>query len=160
MSASSQEAEYETWRKYFKPQKMHKTIANFEKKLGMEWSEDWHKRIYGDLSSYAHNDFLSLLVTSYFVPEDDNKEMKINICGCFADRVDNTLDQLNGILFFIGMNFLKIVSSHHSDVTKETICIDKKGETNNKDFWNKATFLELLNRKCFLKMFWESHASE
>lgn len=160
LSASSQDAEYEVWRKYFKPQKMHKTIANFEKKLGMEWSEDWHKRVYGDLSSYAHNDFLSLLVTSYFIPEDEDEEMKINICGCFADRVDNTLDQLNGILFFIGMNFLKIVSSNHSDVKKEMICIDEKDESRNKDFWNKATFLELLNRKCFLKMFWESHASE
>ncbi len=160
LSASSQEAEYEMWRKYFKPKKMHKTIADFEKKLGKEWSNDWHTRLYGDLSSYAHNDFLSLLVTSYFIPEDEDEEMKINICGCFADRVDNTLDQLNGILFFVGMNFLKIISSEYSDVTKEMICIDIKDESNNKDFWNKATFLEFLNRKCFLKMFWESHASE
>ena len=160
LSASSQEAEYEIWRKYFKPQKMHKTIADFEKKLGKEWSEDWHKRLYEDLSSYAHNDFLSLLVTSYFVPEDEDKEMQINICGCFADRVDNTLDQMNGILFFVGMNFLKIISSKSSDVTIETICIDGKDESSNKDFWNKATFLELLNRKCFLEMFWESHQKE
>lgn len=126
LSATSQEKEYETWRKYFKPEKMHKTIANFEKKLGTEWSEDWHRRVYGDLSSYAHNDFLSLLVTSYFVPEDEDEEMKINICGSFADRVDDTLNQLNGMLFFFGMNFLKIISSKYSDVTKEMICVDEK----------------------------------
>lgn len=160
LSATSQGAEYDTWCKYFKPQKMHKTIANFEKKLGEEWSDDWHKRVYGDLSSYAHNDFLSLLITSYFISEDEDEEMKINICGNFADRVDDTLDQLNGMLFFFGMNFLKIISSKYSDVTKEMICVDEKNETTNKAFWNRATFLELLNRKCYLRLFWAENGKE
>lgn len=159
-SASGEKNEYKIWKKYFTPYKMHKTIEDFEKSLGEAWSEDWHNRIYSDLSSYAHNDFLSFLVGAYFVPEDEEEEFKINICGCFADNVDNTLEQLNTILFFVGMNFLKIISSTNIDITKEMICLDEKENSDNRDFWNVASFLELLNRKVYLKLFWKSQENK
>lgn len=160
LEAARNGSEYQTWRKYFTPKLMHETISNFETKLGDSWSKQWHNRMYSNLSSYVHNDFLSFLTASYYISENEEENMELNVCGGFADRVDITLDQMNGMLFFFGMNFLKIIASDYSDVTKEMICTGENNGSNNQKFWNKAAFLELLNRKCFLEMFWESHLEE
>ena len=85
-------------------------------------------------------------------PTSDNEELKINYAGNFADRVDNLLEEMNAILFYTGMNFLKMLVDDDLDIKKEHLCTNDPSDSNNKDFWNQASFLELWNRECYIKL--------
>lgn len=158
--AAQQDNEYETWRKYFKPSKLKKTLQDYEKHLGESISEDWHCRTYGHLSSYAHNDFLSFFVGAYVISENEEDDMVLNVCGNYADRVDDLLDDMNAILFYTGMCFLKMIGDPVLDVRKEHICANDGIGEDNQEFWNQATFLELLNRECYFKSIVKSQLPE
>lgn len=151
------ENDKQIWYKYFKPSKLQETLQEYERYLGESWSDEWHRRVYGHLSSYAHNDFLSFFLSAYATPKNEDEEMVLNVCGNFADRVEDLLDDMNAILFFTGMNLLKMLVDPNIDVTKEQICHDNSQDADNHEFWNVASFLELLNRKCYLKRFWDKH---
>ena len=150
--SASKENEYEIWRKYFSAKKLKATMLKYEKKIGGDFSEDWHERTYKHLSAYVHNDFVNFYFGSMSNPTSEDEELKINYAGNFADRVDNLLEEMNAILFYTGMNFLKMLVDADLDIKKEHLCADNTPNSNAKDFWNQASFLELWNRECYIKL--------
>lgn len=150
--SASKENEYEIWKKHFTAKKMKATMLAYEKKLGGEFSDDWHKRTYKYLSSYVHNDFINFYFGSMSNPNGEDDELKINYAGNFADNVDDLLDNMNAILFYTGMNFLKMFGDADLDMKKEQLCADDLPNSNTQEFWNQASFLELWNRECYLKL--------
>ena len=150
--SASKDNEYEVWKRHFSARKLKSTMLAYEKKLGGDFSKDWHERTYKHLSAYVHNDFVNFYFGSMSNPTSDNEELKINYAGNFADRVDNLLEEMNAILFYTGMNFLKMLVDDDLDVKKEHLCTNDPSDSNNKDFWNQASFLELWNRECYIKL--------
>lgn len=150
----SKENKYETWRKYFSAKKLKATMLEYEKKLGGDFSEDWHERTYKHLSAYVHNDFINCFFSSMSNPTGEDEELKINYAGNFADRVEELLNEMNAILFYTGMNFLKMLIDDDLDIRKEHLCANDSSNSNAKDFWDQASFLELWNRECYLKLFY------
>lgn len=151
--SAKEENERDIWYKYFKPSKLQKTLIEFGKSIGGFALGEWHRREYGQLSSYVHNHFLSFFLYSYAFPGEE-EAMKPNFCGHFVTRTEFLLNDMNGILFYTGLVFLKGLGYYKGEITKEILCGEKKSmeSPTNHDFWDCATFMELLNRKCAAKI--------
>ena len=146
MDSGKNEDGEETWYRFFRPKKMQATLKAYAEKKGALDITDWHTRLYSHLSTYVHNNYISLLTYSVSFDPKNEEILYPNICGSFASRVETTLMGLIEILVYTGL-FLKLIADPDIDITKELLC-DQNSE--NKEYWNTAAFLSLFNFKCFL----------
>lgn len=148
MDSGKNEDGEETWYRYFRPKKLQATLKAYAEKIGASDLTDWHARLYSHLSTYVHNNYISLLTYSVSFDPKNEDILYPNICGAFASRVETTLLGMIEILLYTGL-FLKLIGDPEIDISKEHLC-DQNSE--NKEYWNAAAFLNMFNFKCFLQV--------
>lgn len=98
LEAARNSDEKTIWHKYFRFERMEKIIWKYISSIGNEnevlFLKNIGSEIYHWLSSFVHNDFISIFLYSYSETKDDNEEMTINLQGHHATRVSKILGKL------------------------------------------------------------------
>lgn len=134
------------WYKYFRFEKMEKTIWKYISSIGDENEIDFIKgkgsEIYHWLSSFVHNDFKNIFLYSYSESKDENEVIKINLQGQYVSRVSTILMMVIEIMFFIDLLFMRMLYDDNNRILKADLC----KETDGKIFWNQSIALHFITR--------------
>lgn len=150
LEAARNSDEKTIWYKYFRFERMEKIIWKYISSIGNEdeviFLKNMGSEIYHWLSSFVHNDFLSILLYSYSDVNSDDEIMKFNLQGHHVTRVSKILRQVIDIMFLVDMIFVKMLSDDKISVSKEDLCTETDGE----EFWNQSIALFLIAKDYFL----------
>lgn len=145
--SAKNQTEYSTWRKFFSPSAMRKTLEEYH---GEKWMDEWHRELYSNLSAYVHNEYGSMLGFASAIARNADV-IQTNFCGAYVTRSESLMKEMNTIFFYTGMVFINALSEKEVSISAEMLCKETDVQKNfdNKELWNAACFLEFLNRECY-----------
>ena len=152
VDGSIAEDEYNTWKKNFTFKHLDATIRTYENRISDIESDSflntWRKNSYSKFSSYAHNDFVSFFLYGFALPVDDTDKLELNLWGVISSRVDSITGNINALLWYTELVFIRLLTDKTVDLKKEELCKAKDGQ----DFWNLASFVGILSKKYYIQV--------
>ncbi len=154
--SARKENDNEVWKKHFSMRKMRETIDAYEATLcdnnelnndELDELREWKSIRYKELSAFAHNSFPNLLLFGYQRVDNPEDIMKPNIWGITSTRAVQILSELDGLLWYTGLVFYKLLLDPKIDVTKESLF--NKNSSISHTFWKKACYLRLLTNEYY-----------
>jgi hypothetical protein len=150
LDAARKSDERTVWHKYFRFERMEKIIWKYISSLGDEsevlFLKNMGSEIYHWLSSFVHNDFISIFLYSYSEFEDENDEITINLRGSRVTRVSKILWQVIDIMFLVDMLFIKLLYDDKISISREAFYT----ETDTKKYWNQSIALSFIVKEYVL----------
>jgi hypothetical protein len=106
-------------------------LSKFENKLGnkeedgkISWLKDWRINQYSHYSEYVHNSFFVCVINSYGIFLGDDGTSPLNIWGAEATRIVPTLRQVNDLMYWASMFFLRIIRERYLPIMNESLIED------------------------------------
>lgn len=141
--------EYVVWNKHFKMSRLNDVLKKFETNLNLNDDLDflikWRQKNYRFYSEYTHSSFFRCYVNNYghLGIDNENKVMPSVLWGENITRISDTLDQLNGLMFYVNAAFFKIISE---GIVLKAQIIDEE----HRGIWNDAGMIHLITQELYL----------
>jgi hypothetical protein len=68
--------------------------------------------------------------------------------GVISSRVDSITGNINALLWYTELVFIRLLTDKTVDLKKEELCKAKDGQ----DFWNLASFVGILSKKYYIQV--------